>query len=78
MDKEEKAGRARAILEDELFKEAILEIRAGCLSQFEASAIEDDDARKVARIQLGAIQQLVGQLELTIERGKPKKERSAP
>jgi hypothetical protein len=78
MDIEQKAERARAILNDDLVIEAVSKIRERQMNAFANSAIGDAEALSQARLKLWAIEQVVGELqssidELTIRKGKVRK-----
>ena len=58
----ERAARAGAILEDELFRAAVEAVRGKLIGEFERSALDDDDARRAQRLCLDLLQRLVGEL----------------
>ena len=67
MDIEERANRARAILEDVLFTDAIAAIRERQLATFENSAPDNPAAREEAHQMLRAITQLQTELRTAID-----------
>lgn len=67
MDIDERARRARAILEDALVKEAIAAIRERQIKAFENSAIGDTEALITARQKLWAIEQFVGEFKQALD-----------
>ena len=72
MDKQERALRARDLLEDEILQEVVERIRSGALHRFEHSAPEDSDARNRAHMQLWALRMLIGEVEtIASEYAKP-------
>lgn len=78
MDIEQKAERARAILNDDLFLEAVNKIRERQMNAFANSAVGDTEALSQARLQLWAVEQVVGELQrsvddVTIRKGKVRK-----
>ena len=67
MDIFEKAERARAILNDDLFLEAVNAIRERQVDAFRNSAVGDADALSQARLKLWAIEQVVGELQGSVD-----------
>lgn len=67
MDTTERANRARAILEDVLFTDAIAAIRERQLAAFESSAPDNPAAREQAHQMLRAITQLKTELRSAID-----------
>jgi hypothetical protein len=59
MTTEEQRERARALLNDDLFKEVIEEIEADAVRRFKASAVDDDEARREARFLIEAMRRVV-------------------
>lgn len=73
MNNRELAERARALLSDDVLKHAIEEIETYAYAKFSSSALDDDEARKEARLMLWAIGQVTAQLETLAD-----KQESAP
>lgn len=67
MENSERANRARAILNDAVFKDAIAEIRERHLAAFENSAPEDSAVRETAHQMLRALTQLQSELQSAID-----------
>ena len=67
MTPEQRAERARAILQDVLFTDAIAAIRDRQLTAFENSAPDQTEAREQAHQMLRAITQLTGELQSAID-----------
>lgn len=67
MDIFEKAERARAILNDDLFLEAVNAIREREVNAFRNSEVGDTDALSLARLKLWAIEQVVGELQSSVD-----------
>lgn len=63
MDNEERQRRARAMLNDDLFKEAVEEVRSRAIERFAKSPVDDDEERREARMMLAAMQQAQSVLE---------------
>ena len=66
MNREQKAERARALLNDALLQEAFSQIRKRQLSAFENSAPESPEAREQAYTMLRALTQLESELQRAV------------
>lgn len=66
----EKANRARAIFEDDLFVEAVERVKDQCWDAFVSSDLEDDEARRLARLRLEAINMIIGEFRMHAETGR--------
>jgi len=67
MEKEHKAERARALLNDDLFSEAIEEIRQDATKALTGCDPKDTDKLQYAALQLRAVEQVVGAIRAHIE-----------
>lgn len=68
MDIEQKAARARRLLNDEHFQTLISEIREAACARFLNSALHDDDARRNALIEVKGIEAVMERLQADIDR----------
>lgn len=66
----DRANRAKRIVEDDLFTEAVESIRNALYRSFAESKLDDDDTRRCARIGVGLLDRLVGDIRYHIETGK--------
>lgn len=68
--KEREVGeQARNLLEGTYFKKVFEKIRDDCHHKFASSAIDDDDTRRTARLQLDALEKLVGIITHDVQTG---------
>ena len=66
----QRAIRAEQILKDELFKEAVREVKEAILNGIEMSAIKDSEMREKLCQQLILLNTVVGRLKTYMETGK--------
>lgn len=66
----DRANRARIILEDELFSDAVEAIKDQLWKDFAQSRIPDDDTRRNARIGVDMLDRILQSLRKHIETGK--------
>lgn len=75
MDTEQKAERARALLNDDLFTEAVEGIRQDATKALTGCDPKDTDKLQFAALQLRAVEQVVGAIRAHIETHTIKKGR---
>ena len=66
----DRAHRARQILDDALFKEAVQAVKDDTLRMFSDSSLNDDHARLLARLRLDCLDKVVGQLLTHVRTGE--------
>lgn len=66
----DRAARAKRILEDDLFVEAIEAIKDEIMRDFANSSLNDDETRKTARLRLKALDDVVGKFKSCIQTGQ--------
>ena len=66
----DRANRARAIFDDELFESAVKAVKDRCQDSFATSRIHDDETRRYLRLKLDALNDVLFELREHVETGK--------
>ena len=69
-DEVNRGERAKRILDDTLFKEAVEAVRDDIYGAFASSGIADDDARRIARLRLDVLNRVLKDLEHHMQTGE--------
>jgi len=65
-----RGDRAKTIIEDELFKETVVAIKANYMSQFLATSFKDSDGRTAIWIAIHQLDKILGHLTELMNTGK--------